>query len=117
MSALGGSFSATGTTMPEPRISIPSRELAMPPSRNIPVHVFRGAAASGARPMRAVPDALSELQWACIIDALGLSQREAEILRCAFYNERDTSIANSLGISSHTVHTHRVRLFRKLGVG
>lgn len=64
-----------------------------------------------------VPELLSATEWARIVGALRLSPREAEIVGCAFYDERDCAIALILGISEHTVHTHRVRVFRKLGVG
>lgn len=63
-----------------------------------------------------VPELLSATQWSRIVCALKLSPREAEIVGCAFYDERDCAIALCLGISEHTVHTHRVRVFRKLGV-
>lgn len=64
-----------------------------------------------------VPELLSATQWSRIVAALRLSPREAEIVGCAFYDERDCAIALCLGISEHTVHTHRGRVFRKLGVG
>jgi len=47
---------------------------------------------------------------------LDLSVRQGQILKCAFHDERDSVIAERLGLSEHTVHTQRKRLFRKLGV-
>jgi DNA-binding NarL/FixJ family response regulator len=63
-----------------------------------------------------VPDLLSAGEWKELIASLRLSPREADFIGCAFYDERDCAIAERLGISEHTVHTHRIRVFRKLGV-
>ena len=65
---------------------------------------------------RRLPDLLSDDQWIELTGRLGLSTRQSQILHCAFYDERDCSIALRLGLSEHTVHTQRMRLFRKLGV-
>ncbi len=62
-----------------------------------------------------LPDLLSAGQWHTLTMRLGLSTRQAQVLRYAFYDERDCAIAKSLGVSEHTVHTHRIRLFRKIG--
>ena len=62
-----------------------------------------------------LPDLLSSVQWTALTMRLGLSTRQAQVLRYAFYDERDSAIAKSLGVSEHTVHTYRIRLFRKLG--
>jgi DNA-binding CsgD family transcriptional regulator len=59
---------------------------------------------------------LSELAWRAIADSLGLSQRQIEILRGVFDGRKETVIADDLGISSHTVHTHMERIFHKLGI-
>ena len=45
-----------------------------------------------------------------------LSPREQEILACLFRNLLDKEIGEELHISTGTVHSHLVRLFRKLGV-
>ncbi len=45
-----------------------------------------------------------------------LSPREQEILACLFRNLLDKEISEELHISTGTVHSHLVRLFRKLGV-
>jgi DNA-binding NarL/FixJ family response regulator len=63
-----------------------------------------------------LPDLLSSDEWCRLSRALNLSQRQSEILRCAFSDERDSSIAERLGVSAHTIHTQRMRLFRKLHV-
>lgn len=63
-----------------------------------------------------IPDLLPEDEWSRLVQGLGLSPREADILRCAFYDERSIVIAKCLGLSVNTVHTYRDRLFRKLRV-
>lgn len=63
-----------------------------------------------------LPDLLSVTQWSAVVDSFGLSARQAQVLRLAFYDERDGVIAVRLRLSLHTVHTQRIRLFRKLGV-
>ena len=68
------------------------------------------------RPNERLPDLLTEPDWRKVVRALRLSGRQADILRFAFYDERDEAIAMRLGCSVHTIHTHRMRLFRRLGV-
>jgi DNA-binding CsgD family transcriptional regulator len=55
-------------------------------------------------------------QWHGIVNALRLSAREAQILLRVFENKKDLAIAMDLGISTHTVHTHLERMYKKLGV-
>jgi len=62
------------------------------------------------------PDLVAASEWAKTAKLLGLSTQQAAILRSAFYDERDFAIAKRVGRSIHTVHTQRIRLFRKLGV-
>ena len=64
----------------------------------------------------AAENLFSEEQWQAIALSLGLSAREFQVLRPIFDDEPDAAIACRLGISSHTVHTHLGRLYRKLGV-
>jgi DNA-binding CsgD family transcriptional regulator len=45
-----------------------------------------------------------------------LSERERQIAEAVFDDQKESVIAVHLGISSHTVHTHLERLYRKLGV-
>ena len=59
---------------------------------------------------------LSEARWCAIGEALRLSGRELQIVRCLFDDLTEAAIALELGISAHTVHTHLERLYRKLGV-
>lgn len=59
---------------------------------------------------------LPESKWLAIATLLRLSRRESQILRCILDDEPEAVIADHLGISPHTVHTHLERLYRKLGV-
>ena len=54
--------------------------------------------------------------WASITRSLDLSPRELQLVRGVFNDDTDFSIASSLGISPHTVHTHFERLHRKMEV-
>jgi len=64
-----------------------------------------------------VIDFVTTADWLSIKQALRLSPREVEYLRWALVDPRDRSIAERIGVGVHTAHTHRVRIFRKLGVG
>lgn len=59
---------------------------------------------------------LSPSQWTALGLALRLSPRELQIVQGVFDDEKEAMIADRLGISSHTVHTHLERLYRKLSV-
>jgi DNA-binding CsgD family transcriptional regulator len=59
---------------------------------------------------------LGNSKWVSITTSLRLSRRESQILRCILNDDSETVIADFLGISPHTVHTHLERLYRKLGV-
>ena len=54
--------------------------------------------------------------WSGIADSLHLSSREVEITQSVFDDEHENQIAQRLGMSTHTVHTHLERLYHKLGV-
>lgn len=45
-----------------------------------------------------------------------LTARETEIIRCIARGMQNDAIAEELGISPHTVQTHRKRIMKKLGV-
>lgn len=67
--------------------------------------------------MRRVGSAIfSEQAWEEIACSLKLSGRELEIVRGIFDDDKDLAIAQQIGISLHTVHTHVERLHRKLAV-
>jgi DNA-binding CsgD family transcriptional regulator len=55
--------------------------------------------------------------WRALVRKLRLSKREAEIVGWILRHADDElSIATRMQISSHTVHTHLERLYRKLEV-
>jgi DNA-binding CsgD family transcriptional regulator len=61
--------------------------------------------------------ALPQPTWDSLVRRLGLSPREAEVVRGIMEDRSERSIASQLGLSPNTVHTHLVRLYHKLGVG
>lgn len=58
----------------------------------------------------------SEQAWEEIARSLQLSGRELQIVRGIFDDDTDLGIAQNIGISLHTVHTHVERLHHKLAV-
>ena len=58
----------------------------------------------------------SDQAWEAIARSLRLSGQELKIVRGVFDDRTEITIASELGISPHTVHTHRERLYHKLGV-
>lgn len=60
---------------------------------------------------------LTDARWRSIAASLSLSDREFQIVLAIFDGDKETMIAESLKLSSHTVHTYIERLYRKLGVG
>jgi DNA-binding NarL/FixJ family response regulator len=71
----------------------------------------------GARPERPFGRSVfSSDIWELLTRSLGLSQRESEIVQALFDDKKESAIADHLGISRHTVHTHIERLYRKLEV-
>ncbi|MBL8746029.1 MAG: helix-turn-helix transcriptional regulator [Phycisphaerae bacterium] len=71
------------------------------------------------RPQRRIPpdgrDVLTNSEWTAVGLALRLSPRELQIVQAVFDDKKEAAIADDLGISSHTVHTHLERLYRKVG--
>ena len=59
---------------------------------------------------------LSDLAWREIARSLQLSGRELQIVHATFDDRKESAIAADLGITTNTVHTHIVRLHRKLAV-
>jgi DNA-binding CsgD family transcriptional regulator len=59
---------------------------------------------------------LSRFEWKRIGRVLEFSPRESEIAALLLASHSDLEVASMLGISSHTVHSHLERLYRKLGV-
>ena len=54
--------------------------------------------------------------WSGLADSLKLSRREVQITQAVFDDEHENQIAQRLGVSIHTVHTHLERLYHKLDV-
>ena len=54
--------------------------------------------------------------WFYIAQRLSLSERELQIAQDVFDAKHESVIAQELGISPHTVHTHLERLYHKLRV-
>jgi DNA-binding NarL/FixJ family response regulator len=59
---------------------------------------------------------LSAEEWRAIEASLGLSPREAQIVKCIFDDRKESAIARWLGLSTPTVHTYIARVYQKLGV-
>ncbi len=78
----------------------------------------RPACADSGRPRQHAAGSaiLSSDAWARIASSLGLSTREVQIVKALFDDEKESAIAATLGISSHTVHSHVERLHHKLNV-
>jgi DNA-binding NarL/FixJ family response regulator len=55
-------------------------------------------------------------EWRSLTTSLGLSPREAGIVRSVFDGASEKCIAGELGLSPHTVHTYVWRIYRKLHV-
>ncbi len=59
---------------------------------------------------------LADAQWLMIAECLSLSDREVQVVQCVFDDKTEAAAALELSISSHTVHSHLTRVYRKLGV-
>lgn len=55
-------------------------------------------------------------EWRALAAGLGLSPREAGIVRAVFDGASEKRIAERIGLSPHTVHTYLWRIYRKLHV-
>ena len=58
----------------------------------------------------------SDDEWQTISTSLGLSEREFAIVQAMFDDEHEKEIAEELGISQNTTHTHLKRLYKKTDV-
>lgn len=58
---------------------------------------------------------LTNAEWTAVGISLRLSPRELQIVQAVFDDQKESAIADGLGISAHTVHTHLERLYRKVG--
>ena len=59
---------------------------------------------------------LSQAVWRRIGAALGLSRRELQVALCMLDHLSVLRTAKRLGITENTVHSHRARIYHKLGV-
>lgn len=59
---------------------------------------------------------LNPAAWECVSRRCGLSARERQIAVGVLEDQKESTIARRLGISTHTVHTHLERMYRKLDV-
>ena len=75
-----------------------------------PMRRYRGESTpcAGAR-------ALREHEWRRVAKSFGLTDRELDILRLCFEELVEAEIAIQLGISRHTVRSHRRHLYGKVG--
>jgi len=55
-------------------------------------------------------------EWERISESLEFTKRESDVVRGALDDKKDSSIAQELGISANTVHSHIRRVYSKLGV-
>ncbi|MGD1276474.1 MAG: LuxR C-terminal-related transcriptional regulator [Tepidisphaeraceae bacterium] len=60
---------------------------------------------------------LTNQAWSALSQRLDLSERELQIVKAIFDDEKRTSIAHHLGMSPCTVRAHLERLYHKLDVG
>ena len=81
----------------------------MPAASNSSQHTGRGRPATGSA-------MLSGRAWNEIARSLQLSRRQLQIIRAVFDDDKEPTMAAALGISTHTVHTHLERIYRRLQV-
>jgi DNA-binding CsgD family transcriptional regulator len=55
--------------------------------------------------------------WSRLRDSLRLSDRELQIVQGIFEDQKQESIAFTLGISPHSVNTYMQRIYAKLRIG
>ena len=59
---------------------------------------------------------MSPEDWLSIAASLGLSERELEVVKSVFEGGTEVLIARRLNLSSHTIHSHLDRVYKKLRV-
>ncbi len=65
---------------------------------------------------RAAAFPISEELWGRVAKSLRLTPREKDVIQGIFDNGTEAGIAKQLHLSTHTVHAHFDRLYRKLQV-
>ena len=58
----------------------------------------------------------SDAAWRLLQKSLALTNRQLQITKAIFDNEKEAAIAEKLGVSVHTIHTETQRLRNKLHV-
>jgi DNA-binding CsgD family transcriptional regulator len=79
-----------------------------------------GNGAEGIRHMTRELDhgfSISQEAWRSIAYAVGLSQRELEVLQCVVADQHEQEIGVTLKLSRHTIRTYLKRIRAKLGTG
>ncbi len=62
------------------------------------------------------PLVIPEAGWTALAASLGLAKRQLQIVRAVFEDTTEFAIAENLGVSQHTVHTHLERIHRRFQV-
>jgi two-component system, NarL family, nitrate/nitrite response regulator NarL len=81
--------------------------------------VHQGQVWANSAELRCVIEALRESEPMRLVDSGGdaiLSKREQDVVRCVAEGLSNREIANSLGLTEHTVKNYLFRIFDKLGV-
>lgn len=114
LALLGGDSRHDGARLPDALQAVTANHTVMAVDDDGPLIVRRLPSDRGATVFlferRERPTPLSQ------IEALGLSTREAEVLRRFMRGETTAQAASSLSISPRTIHKHAERIYRKLGV-
>ena len=59
---------------------------------------------------------IDEQHWRAVANRLHLCSRELQIVQLVFDDKKEGAIANTLGISPHTVNSYLQRLYHKIQV-
>ena len=59
---------------------------------------------------------ITDDQWWSVAESLGLSFRQLQVVKCIFDGLDEPSAGHRLGVSSHTIHAHLSRLYKKMSV-
>jgi DNA-binding CsgD family transcriptional regulator len=110
-----------------PRIVFPSGDSARlrtasiyslcPPDRPEGPSTIRRGVLTGPYAQNALDHTLfSGTAWDLLANALHLSTRELQVVQHVFDDQKESAIANDLGISPHTVKAYLQRIYHKLHV-
>lgn len=101
---------------PTPTTKHPASTPEAPPSTDVPIIPIQAAGPGQLRRPRQLPVSrfLTDEAWNAIAASFGLSPREYQVLRAVFADKKESAIAEELGISEHTVHSHVRHIHHKL---